>query len=136
MGYRSEWQILAHGEEKQIKKFLKWMQEHPWKDALTADVFWTEKSLIEVILESERDSGSPMNLLFSDDSTKCYQPWESVVLQVLEYGREELKLDMAYGRLGEDIEDAEFDNGNDLAVQYTRSLLEPAFPVVSTRKVV
>lgn len=127
MGYRSEWQIIATGTEEQVKKLIGWMESYP--DDGVKEPYSSKKGWIHDILQTARFAKDNSAVQFSEDSTKCYGNWEEVVRELLEHGRDELGLDMAYGRLGEDMEDFEFDNdpkGN-AVVYYTRSLDDADF---------
>ena len=71
---------------------------------------------------AQRSAKNGCSWLSEDGHTKCYRPWDDVIHQVLEYGRDKLKLDMAYARLGEDLADADFDQGQNIYIGYHRQL--------------
>jgi hypothetical protein len=149
MGYRSEWQLLVVGTEKQVREFEDWMHEKQEEaaegsSARLTDTWDTIRSSrndetehFSTLQFPERDSGGALDLdhpvvvdaqvgiSFSYDFTKCYPPWDDVIEQIFER-IEECNMDAAYGRLGEDPQDVELrDCGKRVYVSMTRSLTKP-----------
>lgn len=129
MGYRSEWALVLKGPRNMLCSARTWLEDQTYlmdpgavgsKPALKdtrhrADIF-------QIILDGQLKDTAVGTIVFYDGATKCYEPWDSCVSEFLQYCREDCKLDAAYGRMGEDLEDAEFDNGEDVCVYYDRNL--------------
>lgn len=124
MGYTSDWKLAAVGAKDSLEQLLAWMKiqasdcdQNENRD--NADRRHTFETILAMSERRTQDSW-----VAQDEFTKCYDPWSSVIREVLEKGRDELKLDMAYARLGEDMHDYEFDNGTDVYIVFRRSLEE------------
>jgi hypothetical protein len=123
MGYESDWALVLKGPRNMLCSARTWLEDQTYlggkKDELSrarpADIYQT-------ILDCQLKDVPAGMLVFHDDSSKCYDPWDSCIQTFLEYCREDCKLDAAYGKLGEDMGDFEFDNGEDLVVYYDRNL--------------
>ena len=141
MGYRSEWQLLIVGTEKEVKEFEDWMHEMQEKaaegsSARLTDTWDAIRSSLNDRIEHfptlqfpECDSGGEVDaqigISFSYDHTKCYPPWDDVIEQIFER-IEECDMDAAYGRLGEDPQDVELrDCGKRSYVSIVRNLAKP-----------
>lgn len=141
MGYRSEWQLLIVGTEKEVREFEVWMHEMCEKaaegsSARLTDTWDTircsrndETEHFPTLQFPERDSGgefdAQVGISFSYDHTKCYPPWDDVIEQIFER-IEECNMDAAYGRLGEEPEDVELrDCGKRLYVCMEKNLTKP-----------
>ena len=117
MGYRSEWQLLVAGTEKQVKEFESWMhdkQEDSAEGPLArrTDMWDFICSCKNEIENFTSHTGDPMvGLSWSSDGTKCYPPWDNIIDQVFEWIKEN-NMDAAYGRMGENHEDIDIRDCN------------------------
>jgi len=104
MGYRSEWKlaILASSNQK-LLAIIKWMEDYKNNQTKTQDT----RNIMECILDSELNR-EDTTIEFGDISTKCYDPWDYVIDEILMHINADKDLDMAYSRIGED--DADSDN--------------------------
>ena len=136
MGYRSEWQLLVKGKKEAVERFvahLKAESEKPENKDSTGKAWgnFTRASTFETILECEEgreDLGDgEVGLHFGHTATKCYPPWEEVIQELVELAEDKLGLEIAYGELGEDMEDSTFISNGDLFVSYTRILDGPGW---------
>jgi hypothetical protein len=119
MGYKIDWCLAAKGDQGAIKQLYKWIEEQA-----TTRVDIAEKEVFEVIRDYIIIQRNGTAFISRDSDTKWWTEWDDIVNKIMEYGRTTLKLDMAYGKLGEDFVDHEFDNGTDIYVRYTRELNE------------
>jgi hypothetical protein len=131
MGYRSQFMLAFEGGTAKIEEMRRWM-------ILKADFpegFYPEErqEIFETLVDCESNraqisrDGTCKRLLYEDDYCKCYGPWDDVVRDILRYAREELNIIASYGRLGEEMDDYEFDNDSngDINVFYERNLIDP-----------
>ena len=119
MGYRSEWKLAVHGTKECIDKFLGFLETPVDPAFMDKEV----RDVVDTILAYKTVVDKGKGIIFYDDSTKCGYPWREVITQI-EERCEELGLDYAYARLGEDFDDSEFDNSPNLCIRYERSLCE------------
>ena len=132
MGYRSEVQMLVSGPEGKVDELMSWMKaqkeeasRQPSQSFYSLDFMW--ECLIEMyddlpIFDPDNDN---KYVAFQSEEFKAYDPWDSVVEAVHKYC-DEHDLSFAYGRLGENIEDAEvIDNGKGLYIHYSRKFDDP-----------
>jgi hypothetical protein len=107
MGYRSAWTLAVGGknstEDKQ-KQLLTWMEYFVRLSDVNGEVD-SVGSIMSFILE-QRSIQSDKLLVFGDDGTKCYNPWDDAI-EKIGTKAESLGLDWAYVRIGEGTEDIE-----------------------------
>jgi DNA-directed RNA polymerase subunit M/transcription elongation factor TFIIS len=119
MGYKIDWCLAAKGDQSAIKQLCKWIEEQA-----IARVDINEREVFEVIRDYVIIQGNGTAFISRDSNTNWWTAWDSVINTILDYGRDTLKIDMAYSKLGENFNDHEFDNGTDIYVRYTRELKE------------
>ena len=128
MGYQSDWKLAIHGPKAKVQKMIKWMKEQRSSASDKRVDFGTSpKQVWESILECQekiKTAEGEMTVVWGDPGTKCYEPWTAVIHDILSHARDNLKIDAAYARLGEEINDHEFDNGEELYIPYSFHLLE------------
>jgi hypothetical protein len=124
MGYTSEWKLVAVGPKENLERFLAWMktQSTDCDENLERDNADRRITYETILGMSERHT--PDSWVAQDDCTKCYDPWSQTIHDVMEMGRDAFGLDMAYARLGEDLDDHEFDHGEHLMIRYIFELGE------------
>lgn len=125
MGYYSQWKLAFFGPVDKVRQLLAWMNTIPTPFLIE------EQKVMKVILDNEeaRQEIMPntLGISFGHVATKCYPPWENAILKIQAHA-EELGVEMAYGELGEDIEDNTFINSENLCIQLSRELLPVEFP--------
>ena len=95
------------------------------------DAFYAPKSTWETLIECKSCEISlfgkeTMGVVYEHDGLKCYPPWDEIIRSILEKGEEDPDLEIAYGRIGESIEDVDLrDTGSSLQVYLDRSLSPP-----------
>ena len=119
MGYRSEWVLKVNGTRQQVDAFEAYLQCLAQQ---TSGEVYDAPSCATTIMkaldgEREQPDGAVL-MVWHDDSTKCYGAWDQVVRDLLSFARDELKMLAAYGRIGEDLNDTEFDNDSGFYVEY------------------
>lgn len=124
MTYSSQWKIAAYGPDEKLQQLLGFIERHLGESKELDDA----GTVFEKIWRAERTFTESRTGLTIGGVSKCYGEWDSVVYEILEFGRSELGLDMAYGRLGEDLGDADFDQGEKIAVGWTWDLCDADFP--------
>jgi len=131
MGYRSDVQMLVSGPEGKVDELMSWIKiqkdeesRQPSQSFYSLEFMW--ECLIDMYEDtSVRHSYTTKHIVFQAESFKAYDPWDSVVEAVHKYC-DEHDLSFAYGRLGENIEDAEvIDNGKGLYIHYSRKFDDP-----------
>jgi len=127
MGYNSQWKLAVQGPQKKLEKLIVWMSERASKADGDANRCDSEKGVWVTILAKSTATATDTEkmMVWGDPDTKCYPPWDRVIQDILSYARDELKIDAAYARLGESINDTEFDNGDSLYIPYTFELNDP-----------
>jgi len=139
MGYRSQWQLLVTGTDENLSKFKKSVSVKTGEAHLHREGFFTPRQVWEgifgdadsprgeeIIMTSRSSTGNKC-LVYEGTETKCYPPWEDVINQVFELG-EQLGLEVAYGRVGEEMGDVELrQSGNRLYVNVSTTINEPDF---------
>jgi len=119
MGYYSQWKLVAVGKPRQIERFYTWLISSARSESVDH-----RREVFQCLLDSWVPKPDRRIWLAEEDQCKCYSPWGTVIQEVLDYGRDVLKLDMAYAELGENMEDFQFDNGENLRICYERTLGE------------
>ena len=124
MGYRSEWKLAigkAENAERKIEDLLTWMKYMVEFGNKDASGFYSEQSTFETIYTSKEEQ-TEHYITFSDDWTKCYDPWDAVLGKITNKA-EELGLDWAYVRIGEETDDvSESSNCGDIRMWTIRSI--------------
>jgi hypothetical protein len=132
MGYRSQFILAFEGDTAKIEEMRTWMLFNA--KATTGTTSQQDRQeIFETLAECESEKaqitrdGTLKRLLYEDDYCKCYGPWDDVVHDILRHAREELNIIASYGRLGEEMDDYEFDNDSngDINVFYERNLIDP-----------
>ena len=111
MGYRSDFVLLVHGKEGEMEtlaKVIVWLYQ---KADAANDLSFFHKNyswynyLIDN-LEENRGSSAPNTdyLLFMDDNIKMYD-FDDIKFEFVSYIENELKLEVEYVRLGEELDD-------------------------------
>lgn len=131
MGYRSQWKLAVQGPSDAVKVFQEWLKEQHAAASDKYDGVYTPKSTWESIIESLEsettlDGGMTLTrLVFGHDYTKCYDPWERIISEILCHVREQEGMDAAYARIGEEPDDVELNNGDELFIPYSFTLHDP-----------
>jgi len=126
MGYMSEWMLVSQGSAHSIKRLAKWIGNGTRRGAHGREVFQT-------IMECQVDVqkvGKETRIIWWDACTKCTEPWDEVLDDVMEQGREQFNLKMAYSRIGEDRDDYHEDCEHGFSIYWSKKLLGPDYPVV------
>jgi hypothetical protein len=107
VGYRSHWRLAFKGDASALILLRVWLKLRA--DTDTGEVQpvlgYTYQSTYQSIYSSRKPLRSGL-LEFEDDYTKCYSPWDDVILTIREKAAE-LGLQSAYARVGEDSNDNE-----------------------------
>lgn len=106
MGYRSSWKLAFAGEQKALCLLQDRLQGLASKQSGEAD---ERRDIMVCILRCRDKNAPPHVLVYQHDSTKCYPPWDSVITELREHGRE-LGLETAYAQVGESLDDCSCDN--------------------------
>ena len=138
MGYRSSYQLLVEAPKKEIDDFLNWLgrresfcKELEKKAPIPSIYGYTVGETFENIQKSQTklvvtdaDKGLA-GVVFEHDYWKCYEPWDLVIDQIEAYCTDK-DVAFAYGRLGESMDDMEFqDNDLGLCVRFVRGFTPP-----------
>lgn len=110
MGYRSEWQLaIAAADKAALDLVLGWMFDY--STMINASIPEEHRGIMAEILKCETER-SDTHVMFGDNFTKCYPPWDSVVADIRDYTDANEELDMGYARIGEDYDDMETVQGD------------------------
>jgi len=125
------------GEEAKIVKFQAWLGEKAEAASCSRNGFYTERQVWEGIADCIDDAGivtlrprgpgeiPVCGLAFGAMQTKCYPPWDKIINEIFDF-TEELDLDTAYGRVGEEVGDIEQrDSGARVYTMVTERLEAP-----------
>lgn len=130
MGYRSDWKIAVEAGPEKITKFREWLQTQANSEARKKEEYylWSVAETYESILQcigSIVETGSGVGILFENEFTKCYEPWDLVVEEIQDYCTDN-DIAFGYGRLGEEPGDVSLeDNNKGLHIGWMRSLTSP-----------
>jgi len=138
MGYRSSYQILVEAPKDKMDAFFKWLktQEEMCKElekkapipssyGFTVGETYENIQMSQIDLDIVNADNGLARAAFEHDYWKCYDPWDLVINQIDEYCTDN-DIAFAYGRLGESMEDAEFqDNDLGLYVGFVRKFVSP-----------
>ena len=103
MGYRSDWAIgIAAATEDKLDSVINWMTDYSTNPSVDVDL----RSIMEFILHNQTNKDD-LNAGYSDASTKCNPPWDTVMLDLKAYIERDSELDMGYVRIGENYDDIE-----------------------------
>ena len=122
MGYRSTWRLAINASSKsELDNFIKWMNQYANDLSRTED----ERNTMSFILGCQQNGFDPDPYTeFNDDWTKCYDPWDSVIDDIIDKvdSADRDILDCAYARFGEDCDDSEIRNGDNTYIYMSRAL--------------
>lgn len=128
MSYVSEWQFAIRGSSKQVRAFETYL------DKLSNDKKQSVQKLTAVTIFLRSRTCVAHNkrkgeraLAFANSSTNCDGTWDEMIEDFLAKARKEYKVKASYARLGQTMDDYEFDNDEGLDICYTRSLAEVKF---------
>lgn len=114
MGYRSEWKLaIAAADETVRDAMLKWMTDYATVEQ--QGISEEQRNVMDLIISSELER-SETHLMFGDGSTKCYDPWDSVISDIIEHADNDEELDVGYARIGEEYDDMETRGGSKCGV--------------------
>lgn len=133
MGYRSEFMLAFRGPEADIYKLKEWLALccRTETDDIAKGETRSRKSIFRSIIDYEISciySDIYLNnyeLLYGHEYVKCYQPWGIIILEILAYARDTLRLKAAYARCGEDYGDVVMDDKHNLYIGYKGTLISP-----------
>jgi len=126
MSNNSEWQLAMRGPKIKVielEKFLKDSLDDPARpvgERTAISVFLGNKTMV-----AENKISGMRAVSYGHSSTNCDKYWNNVITEVMNKARIELNILAAYARLGEDMDDYEFDDDDDgLQIEYRRYLKE------------
>lgn len=128
MGYRSEWLLQVKGPAEGVARLTAEIAARAEK--VSSGPHDEDESEYASTLQACRaeDRVLPdgqVEAVWLEDWTKCYSGWDRLIHSILGMARNEFGLKAAYGRLGEDPADVEFDNDEGYYVEYVRRLCLP-----------
>jgi hypothetical protein len=110
VGYRSEWKLVIVAADINARDLvLRWMFDY--STMINVSIPDSHRPMMETILQCELER-TINHVMFGDNSTKCYPPWDDVIADIREYVNMNPELDMGYARVGEDYDDIETECGD------------------------
>lgn len=127
MSYISEWQFAVRGSVAQVRKFEAYLdklvnKKQTVQQATALTIFMNSRTIV-----AHNKRKGERALAFANSSTNCDIVWDEMIEDFLKQARESFKLKASYARLGQTMDDYEFDNDEGLDIRYTRSLAEVKF---------
>lgn len=123
MGYHSQWQLCIKARSTEsLNKLVEYLLLLPATAPFPhrAEIADCVDCLLRNIdPDVPHTRGGYIQLVFGDDATKCYSPWGEVVRGLIELADrinaetatpEGNQVDVAYARIGEDMDDTEIDS--------------------------
>jgi hypothetical protein len=125
MSNRSEWQLAFRGSRKKILKLEKYFAKVLDDKSRST----TTRTAMSVILNNktmvaEKKVESQRALSFAHSFTTCDKTWNALIEELLGVARKTLKISASYARLGEAVDDHEFNCDDGLPIKCLRYLAE------------
>lgn len=122
---QSEWQLSFLGSRKKVIKLEKFLDNMMRDDNRSVE----ERNLASAIIASkqmvaEHKKNRERGICYHQSAMHLGEVWTEMVDELLDYARNKLKIKAAYARLGEEMDDYEFDDMEGLRLGFTRCLNE------------
>lgn len=126
MGYRSDWKLVVSGNKRGVEKLLDFLSAYSIqgsnkeKGEIARQIYAYKTDSVHTMYNTSKGE---RGVVFGAENGVCDSPWDDVIAEVFSFCKK-TGLDVAYARLGDDMEDYDIRNGKNLSIYYERRLTE------------